>query len=80
MLYPIGKQAYKLEQSARWKIYNVFYVSLLEQDTTKKEQKFSVPESEPGNNKECKKKASRHSVVYNKKADGHLSELYYLVI
>ena len=36
VLYPIGKQAYKLELSRKWRIYNVFHVSLLEQDTTRK--------------------------------------------
>ena len=38
MLYPIGKQAYKLELLKKWRIYNVFHVSLLEQNTTKKGQ------------------------------------------
>ena len=36
ILYPVGKQAYKLELLKKWKIHNVFYVSLLEQDTTRK--------------------------------------------
>ena len=38
VLYPVGKQAYKLELPKKWRIYDVFHVSLLEQDTTKKGQ------------------------------------------
>ena len=30
MLYPMGKQVYKLELSRKWKIYDVFHVLLLE--------------------------------------------------
>ncbi len=30
VLHAVGKQAYKLELSAKWKIHDVFYVSLLE--------------------------------------------------
>ena len=36
VLYPVRKQVYKLELSRKWKIYDVFHVSLLEQNTTKK--------------------------------------------
>ena len=36
VLYPIGKQAYKLELPNKWRIHDVFYVSLLEQDSTRK--------------------------------------------
>ena len=36
ILYPVGKQAYKLNLPTKWKIHNVFYVSLLEQDITRK--------------------------------------------
>ena len=37
MLYPIGTHAYKLQLPAKWKIYDVLYLSMLEQDTTRKE-------------------------------------------
>ena len=37
VLYPVGKQAYKLKLLKRWRMYNVFHVSLLKQNTTKKE-------------------------------------------
>ena len=36
VLYPIGKQAYKLKLPKKWKIYDIFYLSLLDQDITKK--------------------------------------------
>ena len=36
VLHPVGSQAYKLELPKRWKIHDVFHVSLLEQDTTRK--------------------------------------------
>ena len=38
MLHPVSKQAYKLKLPKKWRIHNVFHVSLLEQDTTKKGQ------------------------------------------
>ena len=79
MLYPIGKQVYKLEFSRNWRIYDIFYVSLLEQDTTKKGREFSVPEFKPSNDKEYKMEAIRDSAVYSKEIDRHLLELYNLV-
>ena len=38
ILYLVSKQAYKLELPKKWRIYDVFYVLLLEQNTTNKEQ------------------------------------------
>ena len=38
VLHPVGKQAYKLELLKKWRIYDVFHVLLLEQDTTRKER------------------------------------------
>ena len=38
VLHPVGKQAYKLELPKKWRIHDVFYVLLLEQNITKKEQ------------------------------------------
>ena len=38
VLYPVGKQVYKLKLPKKWRIHDVFYVFLLEQDTTKKGQ------------------------------------------
>ena len=36
VLHLVGKQAYKLELLKLWRMHNVFYVSLLEEDTTRK--------------------------------------------
>ena len=38
VLHPVGKQAYKLILPKKWRIYDIFHVSLLDQDTTKKGQ------------------------------------------
>ena len=54
-------------------------MSLLEQNTTKKEREFSVPEFELDDDKEYEVEAIQDSVVYAKKADGHRPGLYYLV-
>ena len=68
----------------KWKIYDIFHVSLLEDNTTRKEwmnKLFSKLESEfdIGNNKEYKVEAMIDSAVYAKKAKGHLLDLYYFV-
>ena len=52
VFHPVGKQAYKLELPKKWRIHDVFHMSLLEQDTTRKGREFSVPEFEPGDDKE----------------------------
>lgn len=59
----------------------MFYMSLLEQDTIKKEQinEFLVPKFEVGDDKEYKMEAISNSIVFAKKVDGHLLRLYYLV-
>ena len=59
-------------------------MSLLEQNTTRKEwinELFLEPEPEfdAGDNKEYKIEAIIDSVVYAKKAEGHLPGLYHLV-
>lgn len=36
VLYPVDKQAYKIELSKKWRIYNVFHLLLLEQNTIRK--------------------------------------------
>ena len=55
-------------------------MSLLEQDITRKGREFSVPEFDPGNNKEYKVEAIQDSTVYVRKSkSGHLPGLYYLV-
>ena len=80
MLYPIGKQAYKLELPGNWKVHNILHVSLLGQDTIRKGRVFLVPEFESGNDKEYKVKAIRDSTVYARESkSAHLPDLNYLV-
>ena len=84
ILYLVGKQAYKLDLPTKWKIHDVFYISLLEQDTTRKgriNELFPEPEAEfnAGDNKEYEFEAIIDSAVYAKKAERHLLGLYYLV-
>ena len=57
----------------------MFHVLLLKQDITKKKREFLVLEFELGDNKKYKMKIIQNNLVYTKKADRHLSELYYLV-
>ena len=85
VLHHVGKQAYKLELPRKWRIHNVFYVSLLEQDITKKKQvdkEVRQMEFDLGNNDsgEYKVEAIWDSTVYAKELEsGHLLGLYYLV-
>ena len=80
MLYPVEKQTYKLELPARWKIYDMFHVLLLEQETIRKEWEFLVPEYKLEDDKEYKVEAIRDSTLYVKKTNRVLLELYYLVV
>ena len=57
VLYPVSKQAYKLVLLKKWKIHDVFYVSLLEQDTPKKgwvDENATQPKFEVNDDKEYK--------------------------
>ena len=40
VFHPIGKQVYKLELPRNWRIHDVFYMLLLEQNTTRKGREF----------------------------------------
>lgn len=54
-MYPVGSQVYKLELPKRWRIHNVFHMSLLEQDTTRKGRVIDTEtklEFKAGSNKE----------------------------
>ena len=59
-------------------------MSLLEQDTTRKERMNELflelePEFNAGNNKKYKVEAIKDSAVYAKEIEGNLSNLYYLI-
>ena len=64
-------------------MYNVFHMSLLEQDNTRKERldkRVKEIELIAGNNKEYKVEAIWDSAVYvSESKSGQLSDLYYLV-
>ena len=67
---------YKLELLIKWKIHNVFHISLLEQDITRKKQADkTLPEPkknlefEVRDNKKYKVKAIIDSAVYNQQAN-----------
>ena len=84
MLHLIEKQAYKLELYRKWRIYDVFHISLLKQDTTRKRRvdKNDMAELDADDNEsgEYKVEAIQNSAVYARESEsGYLSELYYLV-
>ena len=86
VLHPIGKQAYKLELPKNWRIYDIFHVSLLEQDITRKkwvDKKVRQMKFDAGNN-DCRKyeiKVIWDSVVYAKESESsYLPSFYYLVL
>lgn len=54
MLHTVGKQVYMLELVERWKIHNVFHVSLLEQDIIRKGHEFLLPGFEIDDDKNYK--------------------------
>ena len=85
VLHSVEKQAYKLEYPRKWKIYDVFHVSLLEQDTTRKgridkevrQMEFNAGDN---NNGKYEVEAIWDSAVYARESkSGHLPDLYYLV-
>ena len=79
-LHSVDKQAYKLKLSKQWRIYDVFHMLLLEQDTTRKGQvDEKITELEASNNKKYKIEAIWDNAIYGNKAEGHLLGLHYLV-
>ena len=81
VLHPVEKQAYKLELPKRWRIYDVFHVLLLEQDTTSKGRVNKTIQLDfgTGDNEEYKVEKIQDSAVYAKESEGHLPGLYYLI-
>lgn len=75
VFYAVGRHAYKLQ------LLNVFYMSLLEQDTIRKERVNNTALSEPKkefktkNNKEYKVEVIIDSVVYIKETNNQMSDL-----
>ena len=81
VLHPVRKQVYELELSKKWRIHDVFHISLLEQDTTRKGWvDENATKLEDGDSKEYKVEAIWDSAIYTKKSEsGHLPGFYYLV-
>ena len=82
VLYLVKKQANKLELFRKWRIFDVFHVSLLKQDTTKKRREDkSTTKLDANDNKrgEYKIEAICDSAVYAKKSASHLPGFYHLV-
>ena len=72
----MGKQAYKIELPKKWRIYDVFQVSLLEQDNTRKGRVEDHLEFDAGDNEEYEVEGIRDSRVYVKELEaGHLPGL-----
>ncbi len=87
VLHAVEKQAYKLELFTKWKIHDVFHVSLLEQDITRRERvDKALPEPEKdlefeaGGDKEYEVEAIIESIVYGQQTNDQMPGLYYLVL
>ena len=83
VLHPVSKQAYKLKLPKKWRIYDVFHISLLEQDTTKKERINNTQldyEFEASNDEEYEVDGIWDSAVYTRESEEQLPGLYYLVL
>ena len=74
------KQAYKPELLKKWKINNIFHMSLLEQDITKKRPIEIAIKLNKGNSKDYKVQAICNTAIYDSKLENHLPCLYYLVL
>ena len=83
ILHLVGKQAYKLKLPKKWKIYDIFHVSLLEQDTTKEKRvhKENAEELDAGDDSgEYEVETIWDSTVYARKSESsHLAGLYYMI-
>lgn len=83
VLHIVRKQVYKLELPTKLKIYDVLYMSLLEQDITRKKRvddTLVVPKREfkAGDNKKYEIKVIVNSTVYYQQANNQISDLFIL--
>ena len=81
VLHLLSKQAYKLELLKKQRLHNIFHVSLLEKDITRKKRVKKVWELDASNDsKKYKIEVIWDKIIYiNELESGHLSGLYYLV-
>lgn len=78
VLHTIKTRAYKLKLPKKCKIHNVFYISLLEQDTIRKEQIIEkVAELDASNSEEYEVEAIRNTEVNARKSEGHFLPVFY---
>ena len=75
----MGKQVFKIKLPKKWRIHAIFYMSLLEQDTTKKKQVKTAIELDKGDSKKHKVEKICNSTVYVSKSEDYLLGFYYLV-
>ena len=81
MLYPVGKQVYKLKLPKKLKIHDVFYIFLLEQNLTKKEQVNNIWQKfEADNNKKYEVDDILDSAIYIRESERQLPGLYHIVL
>ncbi len=85
ILHVVENQAYKLELSTSWRIYDVFYILFQKKDTIKKRQVNNALEKlekefEAGKDKEYKVKAIIDNAMYSKEINNQMPGLYYLVL
>lgn len=79
----MDKQVYKLELFAKQRIYHVFHMSLIEQDTIKKERvnkflKLKL-ELDAREYKKYKVKTIKNNAIYKEVIKSQLLGLYYLI-
>ena len=83
VLHSVGRQSYKLKLPKKWRVHDVFDVSLLEQDPIRKERvdkKVTELDFEAWNSEEYKVEVIWNSAVYvNKSKSSHLPGLDYLI-
>lgn len=80
----MGKQAYKIKLPRKWKIYDVFHMSLLEQNSTREgwinnNNITTQLELDKSDNKEYGVEAICENKLYANKLKGYLPGLYYSV-
>lgn len=87
MLHLVKLQAYKLELSKRQRLYDIFYILLLEQNTTTKryiDETIIELEFDDSNDKDKSDKQEMKKIcdgtVYDRKLEGYLPGYYYLVL